>query len=303
MNIKFTSIILSFVLILSSCQKDLKIGQEDFEARLVVNSIFSPDSLWSINVSTTKNIFDSESQIENIVDAKVILEDRSLNIDIPIENLGNGVYSSIGFLPKEGHQYEIFVQKEGYERAHSFTYVPSYAKVEISKKEVVNTFNDVVYKLSIDIEDDPNQQNYYVWEIVTDKKNAGVVYKEEEFEELQDFLSSSFPVNQPKTGINTALSADGIFNGSSYSEEFFIVPSGKVTDGPGSGPIEVDNERLYLKVKSVSQDLYLYHESLKSYKNSANVNTSISSPLSIFSNIENGLGLFGAYSETIIPID
>jgi len=308
MHVKSILILLTIGLFLPSCQKDLSTNQGSFESSLVVNSQFSPDGLWCISVSNTKDILDSKSVIENIDDATIILEDRSLNIDIPVVNEGNGQYKSKGFLPEEGHQYEIFVQKDGYKTARAFTYVPSNASVIISKKEEDNSFNEkLVYKLSIEIEDDPNQQNYYVWELVSGDDNAGLVYHGEELEELQNYLKENLPKNQPKSGISTALSSDGIFIGESYSEDFFIVPNEEVTDGTssgsGTGGSGSTDKKLYLKVKSVSQDLYRYHESLKSHKNSANLNTSISTPLEIFSNIENGYGIFGSYNEILIPID
>jgi len=303
MTFRFTTILLAAGLLLSSCQKELAFKDSNFEARLVVNSVFSPDSLWSICISNTKDVLDDSSVIENIEGAQILLEDRSTNIDIPVIEVGEGMYISDGVVPIEGHRYEIFIEKNGYKTARSFTYVPKNVNPEIVTIEEVNTFDEEVYKISIEIEDDPSEQNYYIWELVSEEKNnAGVVINSDNVQELKDYLKEGFPKDQPKFGTLTALSSDGIFSGEIYNEDFFIVPNNAVTDGSGSSGGTQTNTQLFLKVRSVSQDLYRYHESLKRYKNSANVNTSISSPISIFSNIENGLGMFGSYNESIIVI-
>jgi len=305
MNIKFTLTLLTAVLILNSCQKDLELSTDDFRSRLVVNSIFTPDSLWSITVSNTKNILDHDSHIENIDDASIFLENRSLNTDVPIVNLGNGKYGSAGVLPIEGHQYEIFVQKEGYETARSFTYVPSNDEApKMFSIEEVNRFDEKVFKISMKIEDDPLRQNFYIWELIsTSKASAGAVYKGEELDKLETYLDTGLPTNQPKSGFLTALSSDGDFNGETYRQDFFIVPNSDLVKGGDPNHPETTEIKFYLKVRSVSQDLYKFHESLKLYQSSADVNTSISSPVPIFSNIENGLGIFGSYSESIIQLE
>lgn len=296
MNLRFTISLLLIGLLYSACQKDLVINHDDFESRLVVNSIFTTGKAWSISVTNSSNLLDPDSKIEGVEGAQIFLENRSTNVDVPIIDMGNGNYVSNGGVPQEGDQYEIFISKEGYETARSLTYVPSNAKApEMFNIEEIDNFDEKVYKVSLKIQDDPNQQNYFVWELISSsEENAGAVFKGEDADQLAYYLDRKLPKNQPKLGALTALSSDGAFSGEIYSQDIFIVPDKElVTDGPEQTETQIS---LYLKVKSVSQDLYKYHESFERHEESADYNT-------IYSNVENGYGIFGSYNESVIKID
>ncbi len=306
MTIRLTLTICFIGLLISSCQKDLNLNQDDFESKLVINSVFSPDSVWLISVTNSTSILNSDSEITTIDDAQILLENRSQNREVVVESIGNGMYATKGLLPVEGQEYEIFVSKDGYQTARSFTYVPSNAKApDLFSIEEVNTFSDKVYKVNLKIEDDPLRTNFYIWELVSSsgRKNAGAVIKGEELDELVTYLDTTLPTNQPKSGKLTALSSDGAFTGETYSEEFYIVPTPDQISDSSGGEQTNPTQKFYLKVRSVSQDLFKYHQSLKQYQEFDNVNTSISSPTQIYSNIEGGYGIFGSYSETIIALE
>ena len=54
-----------------------------------------------------------------------------------------------------------------------------------------------------------------------------------------------------------------------------------------------------VRLFSVNEDMYNYYKSLELYKNSVN---NYIEPVEIFSNVNNGLGIFGAYSESVIEL-
>lgn len=58
-----------------------------------------------------------------------------------------------------------------------------------------------------------------------------------------------------------------------------------------------DTANIYIEIKSVSKDFYLYQKTLKEYYNS--INNPFSEPAEVYSNIKLGYGIFAGYNSVI----
>jgi hypothetical protein len=309
------------LIITIGCQKQIDFGGSDFVPEIVLNSVFTPDSLWIISLASTENIFDESSRIEPIVDATILLEDRNTGDEILINNHGDGTYSSKGAKPQEGHLYEIFVQAPGYKQVSAVSYVPSIPEVEITAIEQHNIDGNPVFEVNMEIKDDGNEQNYYIWEIVKKdpdniKDSRGQVYNGSNLETLKQKLTGDAAVGSLRRDVDKLLFlSDSGFNGSVHNASFFAIPPddniSETADTPGQGPIVDPNaggdvnylvNNLSIKVRAVSSDLFEHIKSLEEYKSSSTSSTNLKNGANIFSNVDNGLGIFGAFTLTHVEI-
>ena len=82
----------TIVFILFSCTKEVVIPIDQSKAKLVVNGLFNTDSLWKIEVSASRYIYDTTS-LPLINDANVTITDQDNN-SLQLSNQGQGIYTS-----------------------------------------------------------------------------------------------------------------------------------------------------------------------------------------------------------------
>ena len=68
------------------------------------------------------------------------------------------------------------------------------------------------------------------------------------------------------------------------------------------GASGIDDENIHsleIHLITVNEEMYKYYRSLELYKNATRTYID---PVEIYSNVENGLGIFGAISHSVIPV-
>lgn len=327
--------LICFALILWSCEDRRDFDVDNFEKEVVLNSIISTDSSWNVQLSYTKSIFDEE-EFSIIGDADVRVLNLTNGQSFYLDKNKAGSYSR-ELNPVEGHEYALSVEIPGHDEISARTYVPSVLEVDVVSN--FTSTNDGKENIEIDIEitDNPNEENYYVWELLevdlrrfaADAASSSPVSTKiddlaSEEEDNNDEISSD---ENSENSTNEFLSTNNIYSfltdddtDNSYQKKDYNslsflsesdVRSGKIanrlildgkilTNQSAEGEEENSNPKktplFELKVMAVSSDLYEYLKSYESYRNNEIKNTSISDPVIIHSNIENGLGIFGGYN-------
>ena len=164
--LRLTFFILSLTFIFS-CEEEITLGSETSQRQIVINSIISTDSTWNVNLSYSKSIF-SSSDFNFITDATVKVTNLTNSQSFFLKNLGNGDYQR-GLKPTEGHTYELEITTIEGKRANAVTYVPSVLQVEVMKNDAIDENGNETIEIDIEIEDNPLEENFYVWEIVETK--------------------------------------------------------------------------------------------------------------------------------------
>ena len=121
------------------------------------------------------------------------------------------------------------------------------------------------------------------------------------------FFSQDAVVDNPDTKMRPeAISfTDEIFNGSQYTFDFLIEEyyfgSSKSLSGDGYEDDETwEFESIYISMSRVSQEYYWYENSYQAYLFS--YDNMFSQPVQVYTNIENGLGIFAGYSSRVDTI-
>jgi len=299
---RLTTLLCTILLVLSSCQKDLNYSDDNYQAKLVVNAVFSPEDLWSIHLCRTNSIFENRDIDLSVTDAVIRVEDLSDNTEIQFEHKGDGHYRSIGFTPQPGHSYEIFVDSEKYGKVYSSTYVPSVGEVSNINVETVQFKEQSVYKIDLEITDLPFQDNYYVWQVVaeTEEDRSLKIFAENDISSIEDAIEENAPLTfNPKTKgemvfSETETTSDS--GGEQFNTSIFAVPPQSSAQASEGNDVEF---KIKLKLRAVSEDLFLH---LKSLEELNLINSSNNQPTVVYSNIQDGYGIFGAFTEEIITI-
>ncbi len=300
---KNTSVILiSFIITFSffSCQKELEIEYPDIEPKLVVNCLFTPDSLFIVRVGKLLPLNDSTTTF--IVDNAVceISED-----DIFAENLKytkDGFYISETLKPQVGKVYTLYVIHPDLPNVTATDTVPEPVSVSETyfKHKILYDALDESYFHTINIrfQDNIHINNHYELKLLT----------EDSIDDATQIISQSFEKSDDLTIMNTGLLdyhpssipfSDKLFNGQNYFLSTYYKLPFESSDGEGN--IWYNSHNLIVHFNSISYQYFQYSRKMIMHirNQESYIFEWVGNPVEMYSNIENGYGIFAAYNPYI----
>ncbi len=288
-----------------ACETTEKI--DDFPLRpskLVVNCFFNSDSIWEFQVSKSLSVLDN-AELKLIRNANVKIFREGTLLDSILVADGDGRYRTSNNLPQVGKEFSIEISSPSFkEKLYARDIVPE--KVEISDAKIIITdsaFYDYGYysygymngSFEISFDDPADADNYY---------EIKVFYLDSIF---------SFPETGPvfsylaKRMIGISSEDLSVVNPSDYATSSLLI-SDYYFDGQRKS-LSLDfndwsaqkKKGYYLELISLSREGYLYQKTIADYDNSRG--DPFSEPVMIYSNIENGFGIFSAYSRSIYSLE
>ena len=297
---------------LYSCEKEIQLDFPEFTPKLVVNSIFEADVPWNVFVTKSRNIFEIIDD-SPLIDAQVKITDLSLNEFYFLSHSQDGIYTHPDYNPVEGNVYFIEVAHPEHMTVTARAKIPKAINVEIVSKEIVEFEGKQAIKLEFDIKDDPDDDNYFIYEIVNLFKSK-----------TQDFTGQNFVESPIKIWLSTLDGNTGyITDGTKKQSKLFVTDKkfrGSILntslvsyiefdEAVGLDGKEISNDdyildfsNTKLKVVAASKDLYEYYKTVELVIQQKTLNSSISTPIKPYTNITNGLGIFAGFSSTIITL-
>ena len=287
MNYHIKSIILLFVLfsIFVSCEKVLETDVE-VKGQLCFNCILNPDSLIYGSLSLSQSITEVKS-FKKINKAIVELKGDGQTIGI-LQNTGDGRYT-LNLKPTSGKVYEISIQAEGYPALMASTIVPIKPSVSYQLDNPFlhnpNTYSSYYsYRITININDSQGLNRYWHYRLSqspSKKWHFGGSFYDVDSPIIDDFnrvtdatdplgFHYEYYIRINDTGMDGKVLT---FYGTSYQNQIFFF---------------MDTDEHY--------DKYL-KSTIKQRMNDGD-NLLFNEPIQIYSNIENGLGIFGSVAIT-----
>ncbi len=199
--------LISLVLAFLSCEDARVFELESFEKEMVLNAIISTDSTWDVSLSYTQSIFD-EQDFELVDDAEVRVLNLTNGQSFFLDKRRTGNYAR-ELSPVEGHEYQLSVNVPGREELMAQTYVPSVLEVNVFSNLVENVDGSSNIEINIEIEDNPQEENYYVWELlpissgVADNVNAAPISTRDETNDSSDVTNGDGNIGQGNGDGNT----------------------------------------------------------------------------------------------------
>ena len=278
------------LLVMTSCTKDMELIYSVKEHRLVLDCVFNNKSPVSAYVSTNQFILDtSEVRVENAI---VLLYENEQFVDTLLHK-GRGFYESL-YYPKPQMTYQVKVFAEGFEQISAKDTMPDDnlgVQIISFKKNVTVVENINRDLLSLKIIDSNPKLEYYELELT----NVGSLFDENHVEYI-DLFHVSNPAISIKSweppGVRTLLFNDKTFNNSEIIMDIFIHSNEKT-------PPTVKLRKVSYQYYNFKNMLYIHHDN--QLLNRETIDEMFKGdPVEMFSNVENGYGIFAGYVEVVI---
>lgn len=300
-------LIFSLIFGFFSCEKELVLDIDGANDQIVINSLFNPDEVLSASVTKSMSPL-NPNLIEELSTAEVKLYENNVFKEImtyyksPDDVVGK-FYST--FNPELGENYSIKVKSGEKEASTVNDMVPVNTPINSSAVNWIewgDSTNIIRYLFDITFVDPPGASYYYF--------NAFFpVYELNESSGNYEFFANQYleigtnDLPNHQLYINNSL----LFNDEGFNGEAKQI-SGTVTTFTQPSLISDENEqvdriinksKLYIQFHSVSDEGYKFHSSYaKEFSTAVDI---YSEPTVVYSNIENGLGIFAG--ENITPLE
>ncbi|MFW5886608.1 MAG: DUF4249 domain-containing protein [bacterium] len=266
--------------IINSCTEKINIELE-IKPQYVVNCLFSPDKDIQLFVFKTTNILNKNIETENNLHVELYKGDNLI-----WEGKTN-VYgvSIIPLIPETAKSYSIRVDGSQNLALSASDTVPekiSILKAEYTYPVYTDKYHTQFGKLSVSFNDDPNRVNYYEIVLLNARDST---------------INLTFNVNHPVITLDnendpnppgSLLFTDELFEGQQVTLDIFT-----------------DSEKPLVVLKNISRNYYEYKKSLNAHLYSQNTKRETvyelfkADPVELYSNVNNGLGIFAGYTQDI----
>jgi hypothetical protein len=288
-----------------SCERPFDPGIDSLPPQLVVVSNFSDQKAIQVQVSLSRPVTDNSGQAQFVNDATVeIFRDDTTLLEILDFVPGRGklppYYITRALIPEANVLYTIKVDAPGFETVMAQSKIPRRIQIrdfEISNVKTENVPGGSQVKYSFDVflsfEDPGEETNFYhlnfyqqVFDYTRHEGDTIILGSTLQPIEFSSYNDNNFLIAYFSGGV---LFEDASFNGRLITNTFGLQMR-----------IDQTNEllgKMFVELRTVSEEYFLYHNSLSRQQNSPN--HPFGDPVTIYDNIENGLGIFAGYTLSI----
>ena len=286
--LKLTYLFLVTIVLFSSCGKDrfsvvIDADLPAYENQLVLHCfIKNTDTTLRVGLSRARPLLVVDQELGLINDGVVTLyQDGNKLFEFnPADNaILNYEYNNGNLFGLKSGSFEIRASAPGYPEISATQSFPSFVPItaiDFEKESYLSTEGMLYDKCEITFTDEPGVENFYELSIVQADSSCinGRVSTDIKYIESND-------IRTRKSASNRAiLISDEGFDG----ETVRLIVGAKF--GPSNG------NDLQVSWKCITKEQYLYSSSLLEFSNQEQFG-SFGDPISIFSNVENGIGIFG----------
>ncbi|HPW65464.1 MAG TPA: DUF4249 domain-containing protein [Salinivirgaceae bacterium] len=280
-------LLIAVIVFLFACERETKVDIPESEPKIVVSCLLIPKK--NIEIYICQSIYIYDTKEIPITNATVDLYKENVMIET-IPHAENGFYRS-DLQPEIGKSYSVEINVQGFKTIKAQTSVPIPVTID-SIKTTRNVGTSV----------NGRKLSYYQMFISSAGANNDISYYKYIFEVLTDSLDGYGQLN-----FNKAFSYDAVImnEGDIYNRFFSTQLYNTSTfnlnlyfEDPADLFFDIDTVRFTIssQMYSLSQELYLYEKSLKKYTENQNNIFEQNNPPLIYSNIENGYGIFAGLS-------
>jgi len=289
------------LLFLTNCTKQIEFDAQDIAPRIVINSLFTNDSLWAANISRSVGVLESTSYT-SINDADVSIFDGNGVEVTTLTNQGDGLYTSpTDAMPIADELYTIEVSAPGYTPVSATNRIP--AAVQINSIDTVSSTNSdgqTILETTINFQDPPANANYYMVEVLV--KGTWISWEEDTIEFREPLEISCDDINVETVNRfsfdgfdNTYLYLmlkDENFDGEDYALTFSVINYAELKD------LELFGE---IRLVNTSEAYFNYLKSFNMYQRASG--NPFATPVQVYSNVENGMGIFAGGTLTYWDVE
>lgn len=286
-KIFFISVLSSFFL---ACEKEIELKSDEITPRIVVNSLFTANDTIQLSVSESRSVL-YEGILPNVTNATAKLFDGNGALLGTFTHIENGNYLLADVLPIVGSTYTLEVAAPGFETVTASSSTPSIINItSIDTATQFLTYPQLQFDIAFN--DDPSQKNYYgiritseVYDIDPETEEKTLLYKNTGFNSREFYI------------INGYEDVDGEIYGNElyFSDETFNGQTTIFTARTYRNELTEFQEGFYVvSIISMSEELFKYNVTFSKYQEAQG--DFFAEPVRVYSNVENGFGIFGGSS-------
>jgi hypothetical protein len=273
--------------LLVSCQLIVDVDVPFEGKQVTANSLFNPDSLWSVQLNLNRSVLDTDG-FEEVNDAQVIIYEGDDVIDT-LTNVGHGHFRSDNEKPVPGKTYMLSVNAPGYGELRATSAIPFACPVTRAEAYEPGTNGNTMIKVTL--RDDDNATNYY--ELYAGLENEYYNYNNGQMEYRRGRIplsakDPSIPSEDDRPS-NSILFNDVRFNG--RETELTFETSGSNLSYHGT---------ITVTLITLSEDGYNYLRTGRLQNETSG--DPFAQPVNVHNNIKNGFGIFAGYSVSVYAI-
>jgi hypothetical protein len=282
-------------LFISSCGEDFFSTTLDVEAPLpeeilVTHAFLNIDdnqlALW---VSGTENILNNSFEQKQLEGAQVTLSDDKNNVfslDLSDTNIFEYEVNSID---SQASEISITTEAPNFENnATALQQVPSKTvlkSLEFFEDGGLDTEGDERSAIEIVFDDPPGVENFY--EVFISINNS----TDPNFEDLRStYTNSNDPIVTKGHDYYAVIFDDSTFDGQTKNLNLSLYPISESNA----------KDRIFITWRNISKDYFRFTKTYKAFDEQED--NPFATPVQIFSNFENGHGIFSAYREQLVPV-
>jgi len=295
--------LLPLLILLAACQQEVEVDLPDPAPRLVINSLFTPDSLFTVRVYSSRPVLDTQNYAvpEN---AAVTLYEEEGEVETLPYDPARRWFRSPSFKPAAGKSYRVRVTAPGFPEVTARSNVPRPVPIrDFIFKDTAGVIGEGFYhgSATFTFDDPAGQADYYAVQAIYNQNSFNFNFATKERDTIPGLNALYLFSNQPtiefaERGGQLALVNDRVFDGKPHSFTLDFTP----LDRYGLGPHEP--RRIVWTFKSVSQAYYEYFRKLDGHLNNQNFNLFSGEPVMMYTNVENGYGVFAGYSQDTVSV-
>lgn len=280
----------------SSCIKEVDVNIPDQEILPVVNCIIKSDSIIKLEINSTQPIFENGNTI--LSDAFILLYSEDMVIDTLLNN-GENIYVSTQ-RTQDNKKYSLEIDVDGFDLMTGSDIIPEATQIRplFYRDSVTRDVDgDLISQARIEIIDTDSERNFFELDL-----NA-LVFNEStnEFERIDVYFDTNNDLVLESSGLlgsypDTVVFTDDLFNMETYTMN---INYGGIYYLFDTGVEQISFYDLIIEVRSVSENYYNYKKTLITHQETqeGDVWNGVGEPLNVFSNIDNGYGIFAGFSK------
>ncbi len=279
---------ISLIFIFSTCETVVTLDVVEHQPQLVAYSFlgnFRDNEI--INVSHSAGI---DGTPEIISDAQIqLLENNNPTIDFTFDANTNAYISEgINVVDQVGEEYQLIISHPNFETIRATQILPETPEILSANYEAIDLYDpskDAHYdKIDISFLDNSNSQDYY--HIHGYVRNRCC---ENDFFAMWSW--SDNPLLEKTASSFGLIFNDETFNGENIS----------LTLKVDNSWLDLEVHHVYVRLSKLTRDRYLYLKTKSNYVDA--VDNPFAEPVTVHSNFENGLGIFGLESVNMFFIE
>lgn len=275
-----------YMLLIIACDVSIPLPETEVEQVIVANAFFSPDSTWQVQLTKSFALSQAD-KVEYVSSGVVEILDVANNQTLKLAHQQNGLYTAKELHPIANKKYHLIAQVDGFETIQATNQTPLPFTASVNNSSFINFRNRAGFLFDLEIVDNPAVDNFYLIAVtyLVEKKDSLFTEKAGHFS--LDTNSDNELVEIDHTALQQSYLPDTNFNGETYSTQ--VGASNLLL----KDLVEIDHLTAIITIKSISLEGYQHVKTVETFEFSDSFSSP--EPVEIFSNIENGFGVFAGF--------